>query len=1811
MLKKCYFVFCYFVIFLPLVPGFSKRIKLGSLFEEDDPRQQAFLLSVNAVNTLRHTDEELANFYLVADTNTVVNDAFEVSEHVCTLLGKGVVAIFGPFDKNAAEHVQSICDTVDMPNIVARLDVDPGRMQYFNFYPHADGLAMVLLGLVTEYEWKSYTVLYDNYDGLVRSNELLKRWNPKGYPVTIRHLGSGPDFRDVLLEVKHSTDVNIVFDCSNEILNDVLVQAQQVGILSDRHQIIVSNLDLHNLDLEPYQYSGVNFTGMRLVDIENEDCEGTFNDYLSEMKLESLSQLSTEAALIYDSVQFFARAFKRATDALDGDIKKMTCDNLETWEFGASLSNYLRTTEMHGLTGLLKFQTNGLRSDFKLDIYQLTPDGPKTTGIYNSSTGISWRVSENAVAAVEDDDMSNKTFRILIALNPPYNMLKESSAMKVGNDRYEGYAIEIIHELSKLLHFNYTFIETDPDYGSKRKDGTWSGMLGAIIAGEADLAITDLTITAERESAVDFTMPFLNLGISILYKKPKKAPPNLFSFLSPFSNQVWLYLSLAYMFCSLLLFVIGRMCPSEWDNPYPCIEEPEQLENQFTLKNSFWFTIGAIMQQGSEIAPIGMSTRIFAASWWFFCLIIVSSYTANLAAFLVVETPVKTIKSAEDLADLDGEIQYGAKKGGSTFNFFKGSNYSTYAKMYKYMEEHADEVLPDSNELGKNWVLDPDKKYAFLSESSSIQYIEQRECDLTQVGGLLDAKGYGIAMRKNYKYRNRFNTATLHLQETGALTQIQKKWWEEKRGGGKCKEEGGSAAASELTLNHVGGVFLVLGIGVALSVPFSLWELVFEVGLIAYKEKLSFKKEFMDEMKFVMKCKGSVKPARQRKSSSHGTEASTEGGTPPYGPVPTVITTAAKDELVTFQDNCIRIVLARKSSKREMRKKNWFTLLWFVTSVTSVRAFVKNIKLGLLCEKNDTLRTAFSAAVKLHNQSRGNNNCLAQLYFHEELYDIEDDLFATHDAACKLFDSGVAAIFGPSGKKSAHVQNMCDGADIPNIVVHPELEPMRNRAFNFFPQTEILGKLFANVITEFQWKAFTILYESSDSLVGIDALLKRGNPKSHTVAIRHLGAGRDFRKVLLDVKKTKVENLVIDCSYNILELVLRQCQQVGLMSDGHSIMVTNLDLHTIDLEPYQYSGVNLTGFRLIDLEYAAPGLNFERFLYDVRVNDIGQLRVPSALMYDAVILFSTALQRALKFRNGEAQKLKCNGSDYWDFGTVLNNYIRTTEIRGVTGVVKLSHNGLREDFKLDVVNLQRDGLQTMAYFNSTQQFIDWEPNERLKALAEKDDLHNKTFRVLIALVDPYNMLTKSALPQSGNDRYEGFAIDIIHEISKILNFNYTFIECQDYGDVDNVTKRATGMIGKLVRGEADLAITDFTITSKRENLVDFTMPFMNLGISILYRKPTKAAPSLFSFLSPFSNNVWLYLMVAYVVCSFLLFIIGRMSPKEWTNPYPCIGEPEQLYNQFTLKNSFWFMAGALMQQGSEIAPIGISTRTLASSWWFFTLLIISSYTANLAAFLVVETNVKIIRSAQDLANMNGAIKYGAKKNGATWEFFSNNDSPMYAKMHEYMQNNPDVMTSSNNEGVSRALDNNQNYAFLMESSSIEYITQRKCNLTQIGDLLDNKGYGIAMPKNAEYRKKFSDAVLHLSEKGVLRKLKTKWWEQKNNGGACDGDQSASASKLTLDHVGGVFLVLGLGVAFSMIFALWEFAWHICCTSYKENLSFKDVLIEESRSIIKAKSSVKSARRRTQSLEIMDSSTRASTPAFGFGPTVVMTPSDDE
>ncbi|ETN81513.1 hypothetical protein NECAME_08481, partial [Necator americanus] len=63
----------------------------------------------------------------------------------------------------------------------------------------------------------------------------------------------------------------------------------------------------------------------------------------------------------------------------------------------------------------------------------------------------------------------------------------------------------------------------------------------------------------------------------------------------------------------------------------------DKVDNQFSFRNACWFTVSSLMQQGCELSPRAPSTRVATAVWWFFALILISSYTANLAAFLTTQ----------------------------------------------------------------------------------------------------------------------------------------------------------------------------------------------------------------------------------------------------------------------------------------------------------------------------------------------------------------------------------------------------------------------------------------------------------------------------------------------------------------------------------------------------------------------------------------------------------------------------------------------------------------------------------------------------------------------------------------------------------------------------------------------------------------------------------------------------------------------------------------------------------------------------------------------------------------------------------------------------------------------------------------------------------------------------------------------------------------------------------------------------------------------------------------------------------------------
>ena len=140
--------------------------------------------------------------------------------------------------------------------------------------------------------------------------------------------------------------------------------------------------------------------------------------------------LDTTTALIYDAVHLFALALHELSMIQEIDIKPLDCQGETSWAHGSSLINYMKLAKFNGLSGLIKFDTQGLRTDFDIDVLELQSTGLEPIGTWSMIDSL------NLTRAVEVVDsgnptniMANKTFVVTLIENPPYTMLKEDVSL--------------------------------------------------------------------------------------------------------------------------------------------------------------------------------------------------------------------------------------------------------------------------------------------------------------------------------------------------------------------------------------------------------------------------------------------------------------------------------------------------------------------------------------------------------------------------------------------------------------------------------------------------------------------------------------------------------------------------------------------------------------------------------------------------------------------------------------------------------------------------------------------------------------------------------------------------------------------------------------------------------------------------------------------------------------------------------------------------------------------------------------------------------------------------------------------------------------------------------------------------------------------------------------------------------------------------------------------------------------------------------------------------------------------------------------
>ncbi|XP_064206908.1 glutamate receptor 4-like isoform X5 [Anguilla rostrata] len=763
--------------------AFPSSVQIGGLFiRNTDQEYTAFRLAIFLHNTSPNASE--APFNLVPHVDNIETaNSFAVTNAFCSQYSRGVFAIFGLYDKRSVHTLTSFCNALHISLITPSFPTEGESQFVLQLRPSIRG---ALLSLLDHYDWNRFVFLYDTDRGYAILQAIMEKAGQNGWQVSAICVESFTDanYRRLLEDLDRRQEKKFVIDLEAERLQNMLEQIVSVGKHVKGYHYIMANLGFKDISLERFMHGGANVTGFQLVDFSTPMVIKLMQRW---NKLDQREYPGSDtppkytSALTYDGVMVMAEAFRnlrrqKVDISRRGNAGDCLANPAAPWNQGIDMERTLKQVRLQGLTGNVQFDHYGRRVNYTMDVFELKNNGPRRIGYWNDADKLVL-IQNEVLLPNETSGMENRTVVV-------------TTIMK------------------------------------------------------AEIAVAPLTITLVREEVIDFSKPFMSLGISIMIKKPQKSKPGVFSFLDPLAYEIWMCIVFAYIGVSVVLFLVSRFSPYEWHTEEPEEgtdgEPSDQPPNEFGIFNSLWFSLGAFMQQGCDISPRSLSGRIVGGVWWFFTLIIISSYTANLAAFLTVERMVSPIESAEDLAK-QTDIAYGTLDSGSTKEFFRRSKIAVYEKMWGYMKSAEPTVFTKTTAEGVARVRKSKGKYAFLLESTMNEYTEQRKpCDTMKVGGNLDSKGYGVATPKGSQLRSAVNLAVLKLNEQGLLDKLKNKWWYDK---GECGSGGGGEkdkSSQALSLSNVAGVFYILVGGLGLAMLVALIEFCYKSRNEAKRMKLTF-----------------------------------------------------------------------------------------------------------------------------------------------------------------------------------------------------------------------------------------------------------------------------------------------------------------------------------------------------------------------------------------------------------------------------------------------------------------------------------------------------------------------------------------------------------------------------------------------------------------------------------------------------------------------------------------------------------------------------------------------------------------------------------------------------------------------------------------------------------------------------------------------------------------------------------------------------------------------------------------------------------
>ncbi|XP_048518841.1 glutamate [NMDA] receptor subunit 1 isoform X1 [Dendroctonus ponderosae] len=620
-----------------------------------------------------------------------------------------------------------------------------------------------------------------------------------------------------------------------------------------------------------------------------------------------------------------------------------------------------------------------------------------------------------------------------------------------------------------------------------------------------------------------------------------------------------------------------------------------------------------------------------------------------------------------------------------------------------------------------------------------------------------------------------------------------------------------------------------------------------------------------------------------------------------------------------------------------------------------------------------------------------------------------------------------------------------------------------------------------------------------------------------------------FRDHLIEMKNAQARVYLMYANKNDAKVIFKDAASLNMTDAGYAWIVTEQALEADNVPE------GILGLKLVNA-----------------TNERAHIR-------DSIYVLASALRDMNQSKEITAAPKDCDNSGAtWETGRQLFTFIKKQVlINGETGKVAFDDQGDRINAEYNIVNVQRKKKKVVVgrhFYNKQtdrmhlgvdEKIIVWPGRQNVKPEGFMIPTHLKVLTieekpfVYVRRIEGPGTCDHDEIPcphfNGTHDltaKYccKGYCMDLLKELSKKINFTYSLALSPDgqFGSYalwnTSIKKEWNGLIGELVSERADMIVAPLTISPERAEFIEFSKPFKYQGITILEKKPSRSS-TLVSFLQPFSNTLWILVMVSVHVVALVLYLLDRFSPFGRFKLANTDGTEEDALN---LSSAIWFAWGVLLNSGiGEGTPRSFSARVLGMVWAGFAMIIVASYTANLAAFLVLE------RPKTKLTGINDARLRNTMEN-LTCATVRSSAVDMYFRRQVELSNMYRTMEANNYDTAERAIADvkaGHLMAFIWDSSRLEFEAAQDCELVTAGELFGRSGYGIGLQKGSPWADDVTLAILDLHEGGFMEGLDNKWILQGNTQ-QCEQFEK-TPNTLGLKNMAGVFILVGAGIVGGM------------------------------------------------------------------------------